>query len=640
MTKFNSFKSKWLLVPLVLFTLTVGNALGETITLTKTSLDLPRDYASSTTTKTISNVDFSYNKLAHYDGDNIQAQASNGAVWNATLVPGKITNVSATHSGTSRSSTLYWGTSAKATTNSSSASGSFSCNSPSGCYGYVYIKRGSSNAAYWSQIVITYTPATITLSKSSISNLDYNLGSGPSASQTFTVSGSNIPANLIVTAPTNFEVSKNGSDWASSQTISVTTSGSSGGTLSSTTIYVRLASGKAAGTYDGNVSIAMDGCKSISGVNPKNVAVSGTVTAAACSDDVAIGTASLNGSFNLSSVGVQCASITVGSNCAVAANNYGFIWYQGSAADKKIGDSGVTRVNNSTAYSSGTFSNTLSSTFVAGTTYTFRAFATNDKPSTAYSAEVSFTPYTVTFNMNGHGSAPATQVVNTGGTASTPSAPSATGYTFGGWYQEAGCTNAVNWSSTITANKNYYAKWTAKQTTVTLNNQSATTAGAASVTATYDAAVPSIAANLPEKTGYTFGGYYTETNGGGTKYINADGSSAKNWDITDATKTLYAKWTAKNYTVTWMVNGESYSAGGSTSVDFGAHVTTLPTAPTPPCGNKFMGWTTTNIGSVGIDKANTSAITALNLFTTAGSAPTISAEGNVTYYAVFADYAE
>ena len=371
--------------------------------------------------------------------------------------------------------------------------------------------------------------------------------------------------------------------------------------------------------------------------------------AAACAADVAIGTASLNGTFNLSSVGVQCASITPGSNCAVASGDYGFIWYEGTG-NKEIGGSGVTRVNNSGAYSSGAFSNSLTSTFVAGTTYTFRAFAINGKPSTAYSAAVSFTPYTVTFNMNGHGSAIAQQVVNTGGTASTPSAPSATGYTFGGWYQEAGCTNAVNWSSTITANKNYYAKWTAKEYTVTLDNESPTVSGSTSVTLTYNSASHADITN-PTKTGYTFAGWWTADNGTGTEVINTSGVLQANvsnytgvggiWTRDNNSTTLYAKWTAKSFTVTWMVNGVAYTTGDpSGSVDFGTHVAKLPTAPTPPCGNKFMGWTTTNIGSVGIDKANTSAITALNLFTTAGDAPTISAEGNVTYYAVFADYGE
>lgn len=67
------------------------------------------------------------------------------------------------------------------------------------------------------------------------------------------------------------------------------------------------------------------------------------------------------------------------------------------------------------------------------------------------------------------------------------------------------------------------------------------TGGSANVTATLGSAMPSI--TLPTREGYSFGGYFTEVNGGGTKYYNADGSSAKNWDKTDAT-TLYAYWTA------------------------------------------------------------------------------------------------
>jgi hypothetical protein len=269
----------------------------EKITLTKNSLATGGDYASGAEQDaTISTVDFTYVNLMT-NGNNIQVKASTGEWWNASIVPGKITNVTATHSGTARNGLLYWGTSAQTTSNSTAANGSFNCNSPTGCFGYVHYKRNSSSAAYWSKIEITYTPATITPSTSSISGLNYNLGSGPSASQTFTVSGSNIPANLTVTAPTNFEVSLNGSSWAASQTISVTTSGASGGTLSSTTVYVRLASGKSAGSYNGNVSVKIYGSNDMSGTTPKTVAVSGTVSAAACTATPSIGAASLNGSF-------------------------------------------------------------------------------------------------------------------------------------------------------------------------------------------------------------------------------------------------------------------------------------------------------------------------------------------------------
>ncbi len=82
--------------------------------------------------------------------------------------------------------------------------------------------------------------------------------------------------------------------------------------------------------------------------------------------------------------------------------------------------------------------------------------------------------------------------------------------------------------------------------TVTLDSQSGD-GGTSSVTATYDAAMPS--ATMPTRTGYAFGGYYTGTNGSGTQYYTATGASANIWDRTSAT-TLYAKWTAMRSTVT------------------------------------------------------------------------------------------
>lgn len=70
--------------------------------------------------------------------------------------------------------------------------------------------------------------------------------------------------------------------------------------------------------------------------------------------------------------------------------------------------------------------------------------------------------YTVTFNANGHGTAPAAKTgVTEGSKISAPTAPTANGYTFGGWYKEAACTNAWNFSTaTVTSNITLYAKWT------------------------------------------------------------------------------------------------------------------------------------------------------------------------------------
>jgi fibronectin-binding autotransporter adhesin len=72
----------------------------------------------------------------------------------------------------------------------------------------------------------------------------------PSASPaSFHVSGSNITGGgILVSAPSGFEVSKDGTTYATSVTVA-----DSGGTVSDTVIYVRLAATTTYGTYSGNV---------------------------------------------------------------------------------------------------------------------------------------------------------------------------------------------------------------------------------------------------------------------------------------------------------------------------------------------------------------------------------------------------
>ena len=87
--------------------------------------------------------------------------------------------------------------------------------------------------------------------------------------------------------------------------------------------------------------------------------------------------------------------------------------------------------------------------------------------------------------------------------------------------------------------------------TISLNNQSATSAGTTSVyelytigwysNSTASTAITSI--TRPARNGYIFDGYYTNTNGVGTKIINADGtfvSNSFNNFLSDTT--IYAKW--------------------------------------------------------------------------------------------------
>ena len=155
--------------------------------------------------------------------------------------------------------------------------------------------------------------------------------------------------------------------------------------------------------------------------------------------------------------------------------------------------------------------------------------------------------------------------------------PARNGYSFGGYYTGTNGTGTIyinssgafvnNPHTAITSNKTLYAKWTPKTITLTLDGQSATTAGTTAAyfkyaTATYysnsdcTTQLTNNKITVPTKTGYTFGGYYTETNGGGTQYINASGAFTNNpHTALSSNKTLYAKWTVNTYTITYDYNG-------------------------------------------------------------------------------------
>ena len=173
---------------------------------------------------------------------------------------------------------------------------------------------------------------------------------------------------------------------------------------------------------------------------------------------------------------------------------------------------------------------------------------------------------------------------NYGATIAEQAAPTRVGYEFAGW-SPAFVANTTMPDNDLT----YTAQWTAKEYTVTLDNQGATTAGAASVTATYNAAMPSIANNLPKKTGYTFNGYF-DAKSGGNQYYKFDGTSARTWNKTSNT-TLYAQWTINSHEVTWKANGGNWS--GSTvdkvvTYNYGATIAEQA-APTR-VGYEFAGW--------------------------------------------------
>jgi len=89
----------------------------------------------------------------------------------------------------------------------------------------------------------------------------------PTSAQTFTVEGSNLTNNILVTAPSHFQVQKQGvGPWASSVPLT-----ESGGTVSLTTIEVRY-NPSSADSHNGNVA-----CSS-TGATTKNIAAQGIST--------------------------------------------------------------------------------------------------------------------------------------------------------------------------------------------------------------------------------------------------------------------------------------------------------------------------------------------------------------------------
>ncbi len=169
------------------------------------------------------------------------------------------------------------------------------------------------------------------------------------------------------------------------------------------------------------------------------------------------------------------------------------------------------------------------------TTYVNQFTIGNEVSYTAPDADGGTTPSTVVAYLEG---APVTVSLDE---------PTRAGYTFEGWQSSVdsitytGAQTFAMPSSDVVLS----AQWTANDYTVTLDAGSGT-GGTASVTATYDSAMPT--ATAPTLAGYTFSGYYTGADGTGDIYYNADMSSAADWDITSNT-TLYAYWVANTDTV-------------------------------------------------------------------------------------------
>ena len=189
-----------------------------------------------------------------------------------------------------------------------------------------------------------------------------------------------------------------------------------------------------------------------------------------------------------------------------------------------------------------------------------------------------------------------------------------TGYSFKNWTTNPnGTGTSYNDKQQVKnlANKNgavvnLYAQWTAKTYTVTFNansgkinldNKGTLTDSQQYTDFKYDATTHNNVKNLyPQRTGYTFSGWFNAATGG-TKVYNADGSynseASGFWTSSGAWKydnnvTLYAQWTAIEYTIRFDPN----NGGAETKITYTIATSKDKKTPSLPtkANHTFIGW--------------------------------------------------
>lgn len=209
---------------------------------------------------------------------------------------------------------------------------------------------------------------------------------------------------------------------------------------------------------------------------------------------------------------------------------------------------------------------------------------------------------TLTYDMQGHGTAPAAQTVYSGtaNVLTAPTAPTAQGYDFGGWYANAACTGTrFDFSTALDDNTTLYAKWTPRQNIITFDLGGKGTA-ISNQTVTTGNVVTEPDVQFDGNEGIE--GWYT------------DSGLTQKYDFTaavDHSMTLYAKWAAAGTATISVTNGE----GGTVTLTDGRGQTfnngkVMPgvytLTVTPQSGYSFTGSYTLTYRSSGVSLQPTS----------------------------------
>lgn len=176
--------------------------------------------------------------------------------------------------------------------------------------------------------------------------------------------------------------------------------------------------------------------------------------------------------------------------------------------------------------------------------------------------------YTIMYNANNGSGAPSnqTKVQNVDVTLST-TAPTRSGYQFAGWNTNAngsGTSYAAGAVYSENSNVTLYAQW--KQVfTITYNANSGS--GAPSDQSKVQGDTITLSTNKPTKTGNTFTGWNTSSDGSGTSYAVGATYSA------DSSITLYAQWKPNVVTIKFNINGGTLKSSSPYAVDSNGNVT-------------------------------------------------------------------
>ncbi|MBQ9297001.1 MAG: hypothetical protein IJ204_07395 [Paludibacteraceae bacterium] len=190
---------------------------------------------------------------------------------------------------------------------------------------------------------------------------------------------------------------------------------------------------------------------------------------ASCSADPSAGTASLNGSFSLTSVGVTATDWDPGTNCTW--DEKGFVW--GSSANPTVSNNKVTVNTGTSATWDGALvpsGSTDPTSLSVGNTYHYRAYGKNGKEGATYvySSDASFTPRSVTCESVTGGTISAGTEVSVSGKTITLTATPDSHFSFGSWTVTNNSTSA-----TITVTNNQFTMPDANVTVTATFNEDA-----------------------------------------------------------------------------------------------------------------------------------------------------------------------